>query len=147
VRLIISGHRLDYPGETSSKNADLTTSRCLWNIVVSTHETMYMCADVKNFYLNILIDRPEYMRLALNSIPQEIINKYNLLDKAKNVYVYIRVDKCMYGLSHAGRLANNLLIKRLPPHGFHPVEHKHSWWRHKTRPMNFNLVLDDFGVK
>jgi hypothetical protein len=34
-----------------------------------------MCAGVNKFYLNTLLDRPEYMLLALNIIPQEIIDK------------------------------------------------------------------------
>jgi hypothetical protein len=55
-----------------------------------------MCADVNILYLNTLRDRPEYMHLALNIIPQEIIDKYNLLYKAKNGYVYINMEKtCM----------------------------------------------------
>jgi hypothetical protein len=87
VRLTIGGDRIEYPGETSTKNADLTPSKYLWNSVVSTDEAMYMCADIYNFYLNTLLDRLEYMRLAFNIIPQEIIDKYNLLDKAKNGYV------------------------------------------------------------
>jgi hypothetical protein len=62
------------------------------------------------------------MRLALNIISQEIIDKYNLLEKAKNGYVYIRIDKGMCGLPHADRLANNLLTL----HGYHPVEHTHT---------------------
>jgi hypothetical protein len=117
MRLTVDGDRIDYPGGKSTKNADLATSKCLWNSIVSTDKAMYMCADVKSFYLNTLLDRPEYMHLALNTIPQEIIDKYNLLDKSTNGYVYIRIDKGMYGLSHTGRLANNLLVKRLAPHG------------------------------
>jgi hypothetical protein len=87
------------------------------------------------------------MRLALAIIPQEIIDKYNLLEKAKNGHVYIRIDKGMNGLPQAGRLANDLLIKRLAPHGYHPVEHMHALWRHETRAVTFTLVEDDVGVK
>jgi hypothetical protein len=45
----------------------------------------YMCAAIKNCYLNTLLYHPEYMRLALNIIPQEIIDKYKLVDKKKMV--------------------------------------------------------------
>jgi hypothetical protein len=76
--LHVDADPIDYPGETSTKNAELTTSKCLWNSIVSTYLAMYMCTDVKKFYLNTLLDRPEYMRLALNSIPQEIINDVHL---------------------------------------------------------------------
>jgi hypothetical protein len=87
------------------------------------------------------------MRLALTIILQEIIDKYDLLEKAKNGHAYICIDKGMYGLPQAGRLANDLLIKRLAPHGYHPVEHTHGVWPHETMPVTFTLIVDDFGVK
>jgi hypothetical protein len=62
-----------------------------------------MCADVKNFYLNTLIDHPEHMRLAISIVPQEIIYKYKLLDNVKNGQVYIRIDKGMYAASRHTR--------------------------------------------
>jgi hypothetical protein len=63
------------------------------------------------------------------------------------VGTYIFIDKGMYGLLQAGRIANYLLMKRLAPHGYHSVEHTHGLWRHETRPVTFTLVVDDFGVK
>jgi hypothetical protein len=36
---------------------------------------------------------------------------------------------------------------RPAPHGYHHVEHTHGLWHHKTRPITFTLVVDDFGVK
>jgi hypothetical protein len=53
----------------------------------------------------------------------------------------------MYGLPQAGRLANNLLIKRLAPYGYRPCHHTHGLWRHDTKPVTFTLVVDDFGIK
>jgi hypothetical protein len=46
-RLTVGGNRIDYPGETVTKNANLTTSKCLWNSTISTNDARYMCADVK----------------------------------------------------------------------------------------------------
>jgi hypothetical protein len=60
--------------------------------------------------------------------------------------MYIRIDKGMCDLSHAGRLANNLVVTRLALHGYHPVEHTHGLWRHKRRHITFTLVVDNFGV-
>jgi hypothetical protein len=144
VRLTVGGDRIDYPGETATKNADPTTSKCLWNSTISTTVARYMCADVKKIYLNTPLDS---MRLPLSLIPQEIIDQYQLEKKAKNGQVYIRIDKGMYGLPHAGRLANDLLVKRPKPHGYYPVEHTHGLWRHETRTVTFTLVVDDFGIK
>jgi hypothetical protein len=53
----------------------------------------------------------------------------------------------MHGLPQAGRLANDLLVKRLAPHRYHPVRHTHGLWRHDTRPITCTLVVDDFGIK
>jgi hypothetical protein len=53
----------------------------------------------------------------------------------------------MYGLPQAGRLANDLIIKLLALHGYHPVGHAHGLWRHETRTVTFTLVADDFEVK
>jgi hypothetical protein len=61
--------------------------------------------------------------------------------------VYIRINKGVCGLTQSGRLANNLLVTRLSPHGYHPVEYTHGMWRHKTRHITFTLVVDDFRVK
>jgi hypothetical protein len=87
------------------------------------------------------------MQLALTIIPQEIIDKYKLMDKEKKCKVYIRIDKGMYGLPQAGRLANNLLVTRLAPHVYRPCQHTHGLWRQDTKPVTFTLVFDDFGIK
>jgi hypothetical protein len=47
VRLTVGGDRINYPGETATKNADLTRSKCLWNSAISTPGARYMCAAVK----------------------------------------------------------------------------------------------------
>jgi hypothetical protein len=87
------------------------------------------------------------MQLTLNVIPQEIIDKYKLMEKERNGKVYIRIDKGIHGLPQAGRLANNLLVTRLAPHGYRPCTHTHGLWRHDTKPITFTLVVNDLGIK
>jgi hypothetical protein len=53
----------------------------------------------------------------------------------------------MYGLKQAGILANQLLQTRLAPFGYYPARHTPGLWLHKTRPISFTLVVDDFAVK
>jgi hypothetical protein len=53
----------------------------------------------------------------------------------------------MYGLPHAGILANELLHHNLAKGGYRPTQHTHGLWTHDTRPISFLLVVDDFGVK
>ena len=37
--------------------------------------------------------------------------------------------------------------KRMAAYGFIPTPLKPGMWRNETRPIQFNLVLDDFGVE
>ena len=53
----------------------------------------------------------------------------------------------IYGLPQSGVLANKLLEKRLEKHDYCKVDHTPGLFTHKTRPIWFTLVVDDFGVK
>ena len=61
--------------------------------------------------------------------------------------VYIQANRGMYGLPQSGLLANELLEKRLNKRGYHQSRLVPGLWRHKWRPVQFTLVVDDFGVK
>lgn len=147
TRLTVGGNLVDYPGDVSTSTADLTTSKILWNSVLSTPNAKYMCADVKNFYLNTPMDRPEYMRIPITLIPQEIIDEYHLHAIEHNGFVYVEINKGMYGLPQAGILANKLLAKRLATKGYFQATHTPGLWTHSFRPIQFTLVVDDFGIK
>ena len=53
------------------------------------------------------MERPEYMRMPIKLIPDEIIQEYNLLSLVTDGWVYIKIVKGMYGLPQAGKLAND----------------------------------------
>ncbi len=53
----------------------------------------------------------------------------------------------MYGLPQAGILANKLLKKRLRHHGYFEQPHTLGLSKHVSRPVWFNLCVDDFGIK
>ncbi|MCP4142532.1 MAG: hypothetical protein GY755_20020, partial [Chloroflexi bacterium] len=63
VRITAGGNLIDYPGELTTRTADLTTSKILWNSVLSTPNAKYMCLDIKKFYLCAPLERYEYMRM------------------------------------------------------------------------------------
>ena len=48
VRITVRGNYLDYPGELTTDTADLTTSKTLLNIIITTEEARYMTIDIKN---------------------------------------------------------------------------------------------------
>jgi hypothetical protein len=62
-------------------------------------------------------------------------------------HAYIEVQKGMYGLPQAGILANQLIASRLAIHGYHQTKFTPGLWWHVTLPIQFTLVLDDFGVQ
>jgi hypothetical protein len=50
-------------------------------------------------------------------------------------------------LPKAGILANKYLEKRLNEYGYYQSDYTNGLWSHKTRPIQFALCVDDFGVK
>ena len=53
----------------------------------------------------------------------------------------------MYGLKQAAILAYQHLKSTLEPQGYYHVPGTVGMWAHKTRPIQFCLCVDDFGVK
>jgi hypothetical protein len=87
------------------------------------------------------------MKILLSRFPEEIIQRYDLNALAVDGWVYIEIRKGMYGLKQAGLLANKLLQTRLAPFRYYPARHTPGLWLHKTRPISFTLVVDDFAVQ
>jgi hypothetical protein len=145
VRLTIGGDRLDYSGDVATSMADITTLKILINSTLST-EAAAMMMDIKNYYLGTPLPRFEYMKMLLSRFTDEIIQKYNLNNLAVDGWVHIEIRKGMHGLKQAGLLVNQLLQTRLKPFGYYPARHTPGLWLHKTRPISFTLVVDDFAV-
>ena len=53
----------------------------------------------------------------------------------------------MYGLPQSGLLANKLLENRINKRGYQQSKLVTRLWKHNWRPIQFTLVVDDFGVK
>ena len=147
VRITAGGNLIKYPGELTTRTADLTTSKLLWNSMISTDDARFAALDVGNFYLETPFERYEYMRLQLKHFPQHTIDQYNLRENAKNGWVNVEIRKAIYGLPQAGKLANKQLKEHLGPAGYYEVPHTPGLFTHVTRPIQFSLVVDDFGVK
>ena len=52
TRLDARGNLIDYPGEVSTPTSDLPTMKLHVNSAISDVKSIYMCIDVKYFYLN-----------------------------------------------------------------------------------------------
>jgi len=46
VRITAGGNLINYPRELITRTAELTTSKILWNSVLSTENAKYMCVDI-----------------------------------------------------------------------------------------------------
>jgi len=147
TRLTVGGNLIDYLGDKSTATADLTTIKCHLNATISEPGARFCTTDIKNFYLGTPLPDFEYLKLRLDIIPDEIIQQYDLLSIAEDGWVYVEIQKGMYGLPHAGKIANERLMRHLRPHGYVPVKHTPGLWKHTTRPVSFTLVVDDFGIK
>jgi hypothetical protein len=147
TRLTVGGDQIEYPGDKSTRTAGLTTAKILITIVISTLGDKFLVIDITNFYLNTPLRRFEYMIINLFSLPQETIEKYDLINLAQDGKGYIEIQKGMYGLPQAGILVNELLKRNLAKDGYRPTQHTYGLWTHDTRPISFSSVVDDFGVK
>ena len=107
-----------------------------------------MTIDVSNFYLMTPLKRPEYIRIHVRDKPDEIITEYKLKEKIDaKVAVYIITNRGMNGIPQYGILSNKLLEKRLTKTEYHQSKLVPGLWKQEWRPVQFTLVVDDFGVK
>jgi hypothetical protein len=107
-----------------------------------------MTMDIYNVYLMTPLHRPEFIRIKLSDISKEVFREYKLRETAtKNGSIYIRAKHGMYGLPQAGLLANKLLEKHVNKHKYQQTILASGLWKHDTRPIQFTLVVDDFGIK
>ena len=67
------------------------------------------------------MSKNEYYKIAPRLIPQEIIYKYNLMDKKIKGFIYVRVEKGMYDLFQAGIISHTSLKKHLHPFRYEPT--------------------------
>jgi hypothetical protein len=148
VRITVGGDRLDHPGETSTDTASLDTTKILINSVLSAPGARMGAIDISNFYIHNDLKDYQYMRFHISMIPQEIIDEYNLQNIVdSDGWCYAEIRKAMYGLKESGFIANQELKIVLAKARYAPTKFTPGLYTHKTRPIAFSLVVDDFGVK
>ena len=148
TRLTVGGSRIDAEMDCRTPTASLFTVKMLLNSVISTKGAKFMTLDIKDFYLNTPLAKPEYLRLKMSNFPQDVIDHYKLKDKVdQKGNLYAKAAKGMYGLPHAGIIAQKLLEERLNKVGYHQSDKTPGFWKHEWRPISFSLNVDDFGAK
>jgi hypothetical protein len=148
MQFTVDGDRINYPGKAATLTAEMLVAKMIFNSVISMKGVRFMTMDISNFYLMTPLHCSKFIWIKISDIPDEVINKYKLREKAtNNGSIYIRAKCSMYSLPQAGLLANELLEKRLNKHGYQQSKLVPGLWKHDTRPIQFTLVVDDFSMK
>ena len=74
----------------------------------------------------------QYMRIHRRYVPQEVIDEYNLTNDHfdSRGFLYVEIQKGMYGLKEASILAYEQLKENLAPHGYFPAPFTPGLWKH-----------------
>ena len=88
VRITTGENLIQYAGDLTTRMADLTVTKMIWNSVVSTPGAKYAAFDVGDFYLETPLDEYEYMKIPLDLYPQWTRDQYNWDKHAYKGYVY-----------------------------------------------------------
>jgi hypothetical protein len=76
TRLTVGGNLIEYPGDVSTPTADTTTAKMVVESTILTPNAEFMCADIKDFYIQTPMARYKYMRLPIALVPLEIVEGY-----------------------------------------------------------------------
>lgn len=93
------------------------------------------------------LDRFEYMPIRAAQVPEAFKQACNLHNKIQKDHIYMEIRRGCYRLPQAGILVNKLLKEHLAVDSYYELLHTPGLWTHKTRPIQFTLIVDDFGVK
>ena len=84
----------------------MLTVKILINRTIYNTEEKFMTIDISNFYLNTPMERPKYLQLKISDMPNNITEQYKMNEKINpNGYVYVKIQKGMYGLPQSGSIA------------------------------------------
>ena len=109
---------------------------------------LFANANISNFYLITRLKQPEYAKVKLSDILEEVIKEYKLHEMtAPDGWVYIKAIRGMYSIPQLGSLGHDLLEERLNQEGYYQSQIVSGLWKHKTKSIKFILVVDDFGIK
>ena len=136
TRAKMGGNLINYPDDVGIPTANLLLIKIFLNSVVSMQGAKFARADSANFYLMTPLKWPEYTKIKLSDIPEEVIKEFNLHQYATpDGWVYIKFSRGMYGLPQAGSLGHDLLEQRLNKEGYFQSQIETALLKHKTRPI------------
>jgi len=146
VRLTYGGNNSDFDGLRTSHTVDIATVKMFLNAIV-TEDADYVTLDLEDFYLFTVLDRPEYMRMPVAYIPQDLRIELGMATLPDDASVLWEINKGLYGMPQAGLLAKTALNTLLSANGYDECVFTQGLYKHKTRPISFTVWVDDFLIK
>ena len=107
--IMIGGNHIKYPGDMGTKTDYLDLFKIVIDSVFWKKGANYVTLNISNFYLQTPLEFPEYVHILLSDIPQEFIDKYNLLEHVRYGWFYFVIYYGVYGLPQLGAISNNFL--------------------------------------
>jgi hypothetical protein len=147
IHITISGDCIYFSGYVGTNTLSLELVKLLLNSVLSRPGAHSSSINLNNFYLDTPMPDPEYVCIKVEDIPAEFIEEYNLEGCYPDGWIYFQICQGCCGLPQAGILANDLLRSRLLAEGYYSADSTLGLWHHKWRPIQFCLIVDDFGVE
>ena len=90
---------MKYTRETSTETASTETAKLLINSTLSTRGAKFIVMDISNFYIKNDLNDYQFIRFAMNMIPQGIMEEYNLIAIVhQDGYYYAEIRKAIYRL-------------------------------------------------
>jgi hypothetical protein len=136
IRMTIGGDRLEAFQDVRSTAVGIIDTKLHLNSTISDADegARYATCDIKDLFLGSKMKVFQYMKVHRRYIPQEIIDEYGLTDADfdSKGYVYMEIQKGMYGLKEASILAHEQLCEHLRPYGYSPMPFTPGIWRHDT---------------
>ena len=100
----------------------------------------FLSCDLKDFFLETPMTRPEYLIINSKYFWSEIMEFYNIDELIANYgCVYINKSKCMYGLNQASMVAYRQLILHMDTHQYYLVPFTTGLWENRTRKTNLYM--------
>jgi len=92
IRITAGGNLINYPGELTTRTADITTAKLLWNSVLSTPGAKYMFLDIKKITCWRCLIASNICEFLLPSFPHGSSNNTNSKTKSSTATYTSRCD-------------------------------------------------------
>ena len=93
------------------------------------------------------MEKPEHMKVRYKYFPEDIRKKYKLQNIVNSEYIYIKIQKEVYGLKQSAVLPYKQVSILLQAADYRPILGSLGMWKYLTRKTLFYLCVDDFRIK